>query len=258
MLPLVPTQPTGGQLFSSCQSFPPSKWPSSSWDPSLGRDGGDGASPSSGPRTPRDPAKWPHPPGWGGSTLPLEQGRVLTGGSNLQSTRRGWGLLPSPPLINVLPIWESRLRNPPRPPPHAGHGVLGEQRNPRLPSSSWPHSQHLPPTRSSRSSLHPHPETLSCLLILSISSHGLCPSLGGTEIQLMGNLGDWVPQLSVHMRCPPQDACTPARVPHSLPAVTQTPTVSREGAQPRSHSYTHLRCHRHRSPAFHFIVIRNI
>lgn len=125
MLPLVPTQPTGGQLFSSCQSFPPSKWPSSSWDLSLGRDGGDGASPSSSPRTPRDPAKWPHPPGWGGSTLPLEQGRVLTGGSNLQSTRRGWGLLPSPPLINVLPIWESRLRNPP--PPTQGTATRGSR-----------------------------------------------------------------------------------------------------------------------------------
>lgn len=181
----------------------------------------------------------------------------------------GWGPPPLSPLINVLPIWESRLGTPPL----RRARRLGEQRNPRLPSPKLAHSQHPAPTRSeggwegrdltllqrggasSHSSLHPHPEILSCLLILSTSGQGLCPSLGGTETQLMGNLGNWVPQFSIHTRCPPLRLPAP-RPRHPLVASSQSvsppPRESRcavsqrhrlPGPLPRTHTALPVRCH---------------
>lgn len=48
-----------------------------------------------------------------------------------------------------------------------------------------------------------HHEILSCLLILSQTSEGQVSELVGTEMQLMGNLGNRVPQFSINMSAPP-------------------------------------------------------
>lgn len=72
--------------------------------------------PAQGPL--RDPAKWPHPARLGREyPPPWSRVEIFTGGSNLQSPLGGrWGgLLPALPLINVLPIWESRLCTHPPP-----------------------------------------------------------------------------------------------------------------------------------------------
>lgn len=89
------------------------------------------ASPSFCPATPEGPCQVATPcPAGEGVPSSLERGQDFYRRKQFSEPvgREVGGLLPSPLLINVLPIWESKLCAPHPPPHYTGHGLLGEQR----------------------------------------------------------------------------------------------------------------------------------
>lgn len=131
------------------------------------------------------------------------------------------GLLPSPPLINVLPIWESRLCARPLPilRAQASQGAEGRGSTQASLSKAHAHCQRPPGFHQQRFDSHPQiscrekgpssqtrftPTLRACPVSSSCPTpvKARYPSWGETEMQLTGNLGTWVTVLNEHSSAP--------------------------------------------------------